>query len=108
MKKLLVFLIFPLLTGCSATMESHLSKNTPYAPVNEINGGIVSYLNQGAQFVKDSRRKDAYKKMHDACQGDYKILSEGESAEEGIATPIGNSVLYGQDRYWKIKFECVH
>lgn len=88
-------------------MESRLSKSTPNAPVNEINGGIVSYLNQGYSFAIKKRRENAYAKMHDSCNGDYKIVQEGENLEEGIATNIGNSTIYGQTRYWKIKFECV-
>lgn len=87
-------------------MESHLSKDTPYAPTNEINGGVVSYLNQGAKSVIDSRRKDAYKKMHDSCKGPYKIIEEGEHLTEGLAMPVGNSTMYGQVQEWKIKFEC--
>ena len=87
-------------------MESNLSKNTPYAPVNEINGGIISYPNEG-RFVDYSRR-DAYKKMHEYCKGDYKILEEGEHLGAGMATPIGGSVIYGEQKIWKIKFECLH
>lgn len=108
MKKLLILLAIPFLSGCSATIETTLRKDTPYAPINEINGGIASYLNQGGDDIIAARRRDAYKKMHKSCNGDYKIITEGEQLGEGIATHIGPSVIYGQDRYWKIKFECVH
>jgi hypothetical protein len=106
MRKLTVLLIF--LTGCSATIETKLSKTDPNAPVNEINGGVVSYLNQGGNSVIESRRKDAYKKMHDYCGGAYKIVQENVNPSgAGVATPIGNSVFYGTDQYMKIRFECV-
>lgn len=107
MKKLFILISIPLLTSCSATMETRLSKSTPNAPVNEINGGIVSYLNQGGTSVIRARRNNAYKKMHDSCNGDYKILEEGERIGAGIATPIGNSVIYDNERHWNIRFECM-
>jgi hypothetical protein len=95
------------LFGCStASLDTRFSKGSPNAPINEINGGIVSYLNQGAKSVIQDRRQDAYRKMHDACQGPYKILQEGEQLGEGMATPIGDSVIYTQERRWQIKFEC--
>lgn len=94
--------------GCSATMETSLSKSTPNAPINEIDGGVVSYLNQGSSFVIRTRRKNAYEKMTHYCNGPYKILQEGDSTGAGIATAFGNSVIYDQEHDWKIKFECVH
>lgn len=88
-------------------METTLNKSTPNAPVNEINGGVVSYLNQGAKSIIEARRKDAYKKMHNACSGNYRILQEGEHVGDGMATPIGDTIFYGQERRIQIKFECV-
>lgn len=105
MRKLI--LLIPFIIGCQATMESTYNKNNKNAPINEINGGIVSYLNQGANNVISKRRSDAYKKMHDYCRGPYQILTEGEFLGEGIATPVGDSVMYGQVRHWKIRFECI-
>ncbi len=107
MNKFLFLIAFPLLAGCSATMETRLSKSSPNAPVNEINGGVVSYLNQGYSGAIASRRNDAYKKMHDACNGDYKIVQEGEHLGDGLAMPIGQDALYSQERRIQIKFECV-
>lgn len=89
-------------------METTLSKKTPYAPVNEINGGTVSYLKEGWDSAIKARRNNAYKKMHDFCKGDYKILQDGEQLGDGTAFPVGDTVIYGQERRQQIKFECVH
>jgi len=89
-------------------METTLNKSTPNAPLNEINGGLVSYLNQGANSVIKARRNDAYKKMHDQCKGNYNIVEEGEHLGAGAVVPIGNVAFYGKQQEWKIKFECVH
>jgi hypothetical protein len=87
-------------------MERKLSKNTAYAPSNEIHGGVISYPNEG-RFTDYSRR-DAYKKMYAYCGGEYRIIEEGEHLGGGGAIPIGNIVTYDQQRKWMIKFECAH
>lgn len=103
-----IFLITILaFVGCSASMDSRLNKQSAYAPVNEINGGAVSYLNQGYQFAIDSRRKDAYKKMHDSCNGPYKIVQENETSGDTTAFPIGGMIYAGQEHRIVIRFECV-
>jgi hypothetical protein len=107
MNKWFALLLFSF-SACSAHMGTPLSKSTPYAPINEINGGTMSYLNQGVESVITKRRQNAYKKMHDYCRGDYRIIEEGERVGDAIISPIGNTLFVGTNRHWKIKFECVH
>ena len=55
------------LTACAAQMVSSpgASSTSAYAPVNEASrGGIVKYVNDGADFIKKKRREDAYMQMH--------------------------------------------
>lgn len=97
-----------LFVGCSASLQTTTKKSTPYAPVNEVHGGTASYLDEGYKFVRVKRREDAYKKMHDYCQGPYKIVNEGVPADnDGTAVPIGGVLFYGGQRHVEIKFECV-
>lgn len=103
-----LIVLFPLLTGCSATMETTLNKSTPNAPTNEINGGVVSYLNDGYLSIKQKRREDAYRQMHEQCNGPYQILEEAERSENGSATPIGGMMFYGEEHHRYIRFACVH
>lgn len=105
---LLAGMIF--LTGCAAQMVVNpgAQSNSPYAPVNEASlPGIIRYLNEGARPVKESRRNDAYRQMHEACGGKYRILREGPRSEGGVIVPTGNSALYAESQYIYIEFECV-
>lgn len=107
-------LLLPLLavfvTACTADMvvapggPSH----SAYAPINEAKRpGIIKYLNEGAQAVRDARREDAYKQMHSACGGTYRILREGTRSDGGAVVPLGNIAVYGETQYVYIEFECV-
>lgn len=42
--------------------------------------GIISYLNQGADFVIDQRINDAQSKMKSFCNGAFEILEESSSS----------------------------
>lgn len=97
------------LVGCtSAQMVSSPNSGSAYAPVNEgSRGGLVKYLNDGADFVRKQRREDAYKQMHDACNGQYKIDAEGANAEGGSIINSGPSSFWMQSNYWYIQFSCV-
>ncbi len=98
------------LTACAAQMISSpgAASTSAYAPVNEASrGGIVKYLNQGADFVTKQRREDAYKQMHTTCNGKYRIDAEGPKAEGGVVSVIGNSAYYSESVYWYIQFSCV-
>lgn len=96
-----------LMTGCSASLRTTTKQGTAYAPVNEVKGGEVTYSDQGYKFVREKRRQDAYKKMHDYCGGPYKITNEGssESASAGVPSAVG--MVYSKERTINIKFECV-
>lgn len=72
------------LSGClmTANMVKHPNQSnttSQYAPDSEkkSNGvGVVSYLNEGAGSIRESRREDGYKKMYSACNGKYEIIDE--------------------------------
>ena len=98
------------LTACAAQMVSSpgAASTSAYAPVNEASrGGIVKYLNEGADFVRKPRREDAYKQMYSACNGKYRIDAEGPKAEGGAITVFGDSAFYSESVYWYIQFSCV-
>lgn len=100
-----------LLTGCSATMVNPPggASGSAFAPVNEAERpGVVAYLNQGASGVVKSRREDAYKKMHGACRGSYRIDAEGPQASGGQVIPnAGGGATVVSYQYWYIQFSCV-
>ena len=100
-----------LLNGCaSATMIS--APGSPaggaYAPVNEAaRPGLVRYLNQGMESVRLQRRQDAYRKMHAACGGQYRIDAEGPRTDGGFAVPMyGGGTMWQETEYWYIQFSC--
>jgi hypothetical protein len=77
-----------LVAGCSASMVNSpgtSSEASPFAPVNEdTRPGVVKYLNNGADFVIQQRREDAYKQMYEACGGKYRIDGEGPQVQDGV------------------------
>lgn len=81
----------------------------PLGPVGSgPRGGIVRYLNQGAEFVRKARRDDAYRRMHEHCRGRYRIVSEGpEKGGEAVVAPLGDTWIAATTEYWSIKFECL-
>jgi hypothetical protein len=86
------------LTACaSSQVNTTIPETSRYAPVNDEIDGEVSYLNAGAKVVRDARREDAYKKMHEHCGGSYKIVREED--QEAAWPPRGR-----QRRIW---FKCV-
>jgi len=99
-----------IITGCAATMVNNpgSSSSSQYAPTNEASrGGVVKYVNQGADFILKARREDAYKQMYDACNGKYKIDAEGQKTEGGFVQAMGNGAAYSSDNlYWYIQFSC--
>jgi len=107
--KILVLYSLLLLLGCSASsVVKPGNTKSKYAPQNEGNRtGIVKYLNQGASFVRESRREDAYKQMHENCGGKYNIVNEGIRSEGGTIVPIGNSAMYADSQYMYIEYKCI-
>lgn len=101
-----IFLIIA--TGaCTADFVTKTGSTSAYAPVNEVRGGEIKYLNQGAESIRQARRNDAYQKMSEYCGGKYKITTEGERAGDSLvaADAAGASVM--TEHYWHIRFECV-
>lgn len=98
------------LVGCtSVQMVSPPSSGSAYAPVNEggSRAGLIKYLNEGADTVRKQRREDAYKQMHDACNGPYKIDAEGSSGKGGTYINSGLSSFWIQSNHRYIQFSCV-
>ena len=113
-----VFLPF-LFFGCAGAnlIQSPVTSNSPYAPVNEsARVGKISYRLKKNSSVNQESREIAYKKMHDACGGNYEIVSERESQksyyEPGNTTYVGNVGYNDGGTYIKtynnIVFRCVN
>jgi len=68
----------------------------------------VKYLNEGADFVRKSRREDAYRQMHAACGGAYRIESEGPRSGGSVLVGANDDTAVALDtEYWYIQFSCV-
>jgi hypothetical protein len=82
MRRMLAFLPAIWFLACSASsVNTNPPETSQYAPVNEQRSdGEISYLNAGAKRVREARRENAYKKMHDHCGGDYAIVKEEDQA----------------------------
>ena len=103
----LLLALFLGLGGCAAQMISKPGTASQYGPSNEDSRvGTIRYLNQGADGVIKARREDAYRQMHGACKGKYKIVSEGSQNNGGSATTFGQSTFFTQNEYWFINFNC--
>jgi hypothetical protein len=107
MKILINLFIYLLLSSCATS--SHVTRPTipQYAPKDYKAKGVVKYLNNGADFVIEKRREDAFKQMYDACGGNYKITSESDREEsKTISQGLGNTWNVGGYNYWYISYEC--
>lgn len=97
------------LTSACASMVSGPDAS-PYAPAtadkNKVREGVVTYNPNGLKEIVDMRRKDALKKMYEAC-GDsnhYKIESETlKQLEEGDSS-LAN---LGANQVMELKFRCL-
>jgi len=109
MRSWVIYFFFISLVGCSAKMVINPNQsNSPYAPINETYRlGLIKYLNQGAQPVRDARRDDAYRQMFQACNGKYNIIREGPRSEGGVIIPVGNASMYSNTQYIYIEFMCI-
>lgn len=108
-----------ILVGCtSADVLRHpgdVAKTSKYAPQNEKkadnNIGVMRYLNEGASFVREARREDAYKKMFNMCDSKYEILAETSSETSPMIltteTNIGFMSQAVSSSYRYIHFKCV-
>lgn len=108
MKILKSLVVIGLLYSCSSTHVTRPAKSE-YAPKDYKPIGMIKYLNQGADFVIKQRREDAFEEMHEACAGEYKIVSEGNKNEGAMITPgLGNSLMVFDSEYWYITYECTN
>lgn len=116
--RILLCLLALVVAGCTtATIVSPVGSQSPtsYSPVNEASrSGLIKYLNGGADFVIKQRREDAYKQMHTACNGKYRIDAEGPREQGGVITvepskliPGGVTATSYTSEYWYIQFSCV-
>jgi hypothetical protein len=78
-----------LAAACTAgNVNSSGPETKPYAPTNNTADGDVRYLNAGAKSVRDKRRDDAYRKMHDFCGGPYEIVREEDEEAPLMSGPF--------------------
>ena len=90
MRYTLIFLFTVLLSGCGARMVEEPGTYVPseYAPEEykeqegEQEPGHVYYLNEGLGFVREMRREDAMRQMHDACDGNYSIINVASNTRD--------------------------
>jgi len=98
------------LCACSSKMVAPPGSTTPdpNAPINEADRpGVVSYLNEGISSVRQARRRNAYKKMHDACAGPYRIDREGDQVDGGVVVGGAHVAVLTRSHRWYIQFSCV-
>ncbi len=103
MKSILIYAAILSLFGCvSADWVSQ--ENYPDR------GGVVRYLNAGADSVIASRRSDAYTKISSYCGDTYTILKESHDSEKNSSfimdAPGGFAVLNETSRYLHLHFVC--
>jgi hypothetical protein len=102
-----ILLLLPVFViGCTTAdmMRRPDEPGLAYAPENELGSGEIKYLNAGADFVKQERRADAYRQMHEACNGPYRIDAESDSADVSVASAMfapGAQMVYRH-----IRFSC--
>ncbi|MEK6742487.1 MAG: hypothetical protein AABZ15_02705 [Nitrospirota bacterium] len=109
-RAVLLVIAILVVSACGAQMVQAPGSGTSsqYAPINEASrSGVMKYLNEGADSVIARRRENAYQQMHSACNGKYRIDSEGPRAEGGAIVPMGSGSMYFDSQYWYIKFSCV-
>lgn len=113
MKKTLIFFFAFTLTGCAtATIEKVPGSGgapVEYAPVNKSNSdyGVVSYLDEGISSIRKIRRDDAFKKMHELCNGKYRIINESYGESNPVYSVNKNLISTLTSTYVFFTFECV-
>jgi hypothetical protein len=69
------------LASCSSTMLKKVGNKSKYAPANYQEIGSVQYELSHTDWVENMRKEDAFKSMHEACNGSYEIVREGRKSE---------------------------
>jgi hypothetical protein len=113
-----LLLLFPA-SGCAAQMLNSPTgaASSRYAPVRRASQevGIVKYSADGAAFIVQQRKNDAYKQMYETCSGSYEIVREylvkDGAAATAIDSPLFNSSITSAVAQplssWVIEFKCV-
>lgn len=107
--KFLILIISFSFIGCSAKIiNTKGDVFSEHAPTNEVWGGTVQYNSHGSKWHKEARRKDAYAKMHNFCNGPYRIAHEYMTPGAGsVGGGVGYNGNYSfQTIYVHIEFEC--
>jgi len=111
-KTLVLIGMMALITGCSSVelVRAPQRGNVDYAPVNDNErAGVVKYSLEGSGSSVEDRREEAYEKMHDTCEGDYRITSQ-EVRKDGklVRTDAGRGMVGpADDQELFIQFKCV-
>jgi hypothetical protein len=88
------------------------STSGQYAPINASANaeGIVAYLDEGVDAIRNARREDALKQMFEACDGKYRILYEGTQESDPSyvtqGTPIGLNTYSVSSSHVYFRFSC--
>ncbi len=107
------------LTGCGASfVERRRRVRGPVAEVGLIDpgGGHVRYALRGPGWLVRARRRKAFKKMAEYCEGKELVRVEGEYSREDVLTPFHAADLdekkllgtghYQVEEYRHILFRC--
>ena len=101
MKSITSILLLTLLVSC--TSVSVTDPSVPkYAPKGYKGIGVIKYLNQGMDFIIQTRREDAFESMYNSCGGEYVILSEGNKPDY---RHVAGNTMY-ETNYWYITYQC--
>lgn len=105
--KIILMCLLLFITACSSTDVTKPTR-PEHAPKDYKPKGMVKYNNEGLDYLKASRKEDAFKRMSENCNGKYKVTEEGPMGETGIShgTATGGSV-WGTSQYWYIGYECL-
>jgi len=90
-------------TAQMVTTRRNLSTDPNAPQATGPDDGEIKYLNEGIQSVREARRRDAYSRMKEYCNGHYRITSESEASEQ----PTYFGLVKGPGNVIRIKFECL-
>jgi hypothetical protein len=98
------------IAGCSTTTAEMISRpeTGTYAPTSGRDFGLIRFLADGSAADQDARQQDAYRQMHDACGGHYRVLGKGTRDQLNLsaAGPLGRRGMVSSENYVYIKFVC--
>ncbi|MGH8283155.1 MAG: hypothetical protein ACRESE_04845 [Gammaproteobacteria bacterium] len=109
-KIFIVSLVCLFTAGCAVTTAEMMAKpGGPYGPTTGSDFGMVRYQADGSASDIQMRQQDANRQMYDACDGHYRILSQGARSQLNMS-PSGGRFMRGTSasskNYVYIKFVC--